>query len=73
MVQWLLTDFVKNPWVQKMTLIGMIADFALSQSIRHVLVLFSLPYLTSVALGYWLPIKKKKVKGRISEQYRVKK
>lgn len=70
MFQLLLTDFIRSRTVQCITLSGFIFDIATTNSISHVLILFGIPYLTSIGLGYLMNAKKVTVKARISEQYR---
>jgi hypothetical protein len=65
------TDFIKNRTVQWCTLIGLMVDLIVSHTIYHVLILFSLPYFTSVCLNYLMeksPVYKQK--PRVSEQFR---
>ena len=71
MSELLCTDFIKNRTVQLCTLIGLILDLILSQTITHTLILFTLPYLTSVGLNYLMQQSPAyKQKARISEQFR---
>lgn len=65
------TDFIKNRTIQICTFTGLIADFLVSHTMSHVLILFSLPYLTSVALNHFMKkAPKHKQKAKISEQFR---
>ncbi|CAM2928628.1 hypothetical protein [Legionella worsleiensis] len=70
MTQLLIPDFIKNRMVQYLLILSSFMDAIVSGTLKHILVLIGLPYLTSVALSCLLPPRKAAVKRRISEQYR---
>jgi hypothetical protein len=72
MLQLITTDFIKNRTLQGLFLIGILFDLTTAKSIKHMLILFGLPYLTSIGVNYFFDVKKMKLKGRISEQYRLR-
>ncbi|WP_045097678.1 hypothetical protein [Legionella fallonii] len=72
MRQLFFTDFIRNRTTQLGLAVSLLGDLSLSKSIKHALILFGLPYLTSIMLAYHFKPAKYKVKVRISEQYRNK-
>lgn len=72
MFQLLLTDFIRSRTIQIMFLLGVVFDFSTSNTIKHMLVLFGLPYSMSIGLFYLINKKRTPVTYRISEQYRPK-
>lgn len=70
MMQPFIPDFIKNRSLQFILIAGLIFDIVTAETIKHVIVLFGLPYLSSVALYYLMNRKKTTIKARISEQYR---
>lgn len=72
MYQFFFTNFIRNRTIQFSISVSMLFDFSLSQSIKHTLILFGLPYITSIIMAYRLKPTKSKLKARISEQYRNK-
>lgn len=70
MLQPFIPDFIKNRSLQFILIAGLIFDIVTAETIKHVIVLFGLPYLSSVALYYLMNRKKTTIKARISEQYR---
>ena len=72
MFQLLFTDFIRNRTIQFTIALGLLFDIILSSSIKHSLILFGLPYLTSIALCFRYEPRRKRIKARISAQYRNK-
>ncbi len=72
MHQLFFTTFIRNRVIQLSLALGIFFDFSLLQSIKHILVLFGLPYLTSIIMTYHFKPEKNKLKARVSEQYRGK-
>lgn len=72
MFQPLITDFIKNRNIQVIFILGILLDLLTSLSIKHVMILFGLPYGLSIILYSLAPPKKNLVKARISAQYRTK-
>ncbi len=72
MYQFFFTNFIRNRAIQLSLAVGLFFDFGLLQSIKHILVLFGLPYLTSIIMTHHFKPEKSKLKARISEQYRNK-
>ena len=64
------TDFIKNRTIQLAIVLGIIFDLLITKSIRHILVLFGLPYLISIALVYLMNKNKIAIKPQISAQYK---
>ncbi|HAT2048772.1 TPA: hypothetical protein JBK40_10530 [Legionella pneumophila] len=72
MLQPFITDFIKNRSLQFIFAMGLISDITAARTIKHIVVLFGFPYLSSVVLYCLMNRKKATVKARISEQYRPK-
>ncbi|HIC7357921.1 TPA: hypothetical protein ACW6D3_001243 [Legionella pneumophila] len=72
MLQPFITDFIKNRSLQFIFAMGLISDITAAGTIKHIVVLFGFPYLSSVGLYCLMKRKKTPVKARISEQYRPK-
>ncbi|HAT1822112.1 TPA: hypothetical protein JAZ42_11685 [Legionella pneumophila] len=72
MLQPFITDFIKNRSLQFIFAMGLISDITAAGTIKHIVVLFGFPYLSSVVLYCLMNRKKATVKARISEQYRPK-
>jgi hypothetical protein len=73
MLNLLLTDFIKNRTILLVAALGILLDGLLFQTINHTLILFALPYLTSIILEYLMkPSCSIKPLTRISEQYKPK-
>ncbi|HAT8179956.1 TPA: hypothetical protein JA361_10945 [Legionella pneumophila] len=72
MLQFFITDFIKNRSFQYIFVMGLISDITLAGTIKHIVFLFGFPYLSSVGLHCLMNRKKTTVKARISEQYRPK-
>ncbi|KTD46206.1 hypothetical protein [Legionella quateirensis] len=70
MIQLFIPDFIKNRIVQFSLALSIPLDIALSGTIKHLLILFGLPYLASIALYCLMNPRKAPIKPRISEQYR---
>jgi hypothetical protein len=70
MLRLLKTTFIKDSRIKLIIMFGLFADIITSKSIRHILILFGLPYLTSITLGYLVPVKRVRIKRRVSDQYR---
>lgn len=70
MYQLFITDFARNRTIQLYFISGIGLNIGLAQSIKHIVVLFGLPYLTSIAMNCRIRLTRKKVKARISAQYR---
>jgi hypothetical protein len=71
MHQLLITDFIKSRIVLLSLIFGLALDLLIANTINHILILFCLPYGTSVALNYLMNTPRlSKPKARISEQYR---
>lgn len=70
MFQLLIPDFIKNRIVQLILVLSIILDIAASGTIKHILILFGLPYLSSIVLFCLMNPRKTPIKPRISEQYR---
>ncbi|WP_298623949.1 hypothetical protein [uncultured Legionella sp.] len=70
MSQLFVPDFIKNRTLQLLLVLSTLFDLLLSGSLKHILVMLGLPYVTSVALYYLIGSKKRAIKPRISEQYR---
>ncbi|KTD39482.1 hypothetical protein Lmor_0133 [Legionella moravica] len=70
MVQLFIPDFIKNRMVQLILVIISLMDIAASGTLKHMLILFGLPYLASIALFCLINPRKSPIKPRVSEQYR---
>lgn len=70
MPQTLATDFIKNQTIQLLLIIGVLLELAFDRSIKHSIILFGIPYSTSVVLHALMQPKKLAAKPRISAQYR---
>jgi hypothetical protein len=67
-----ITDFIKNKIIQAVVLAGITLDLLLAQTIRHILIMFCLPYGVSIILNYLMKQPApRRPQARISEQYRV--
>jgi len=73
MRQLLLTDFIKNRVIRLGFFFGVMCDLYLSQSIKHMVVIFGLPYLISIGLEYLFSADKRKSQDRGNQYSRVKK
>ena len=73
MLQLLLTDFIKNRSIRLITLLLLIIELISFGTINQTLVLFGLPYCSSVVLNYLFHRQKIELKPYISAQYRSKK
>ena len=72
MFRHLFTDFSRNRTIQLSFAIIMFFEITINRSIKHSLILFGLPYLTSIALCCRYKPRKDRFKARISAQYRNK-
>jgi hypothetical protein len=72
MFQFLFTDFIRNRTIQLSIAISIFFDIIISRSTKQTLILFGLPYLTSIALCCRYEQRKNLSKARISAQYRSK-
>ncbi|HAT1595635.1 TPA: hypothetical protein JAN72_07110 [Legionella pneumophila] len=72
MLQPFITDFIKNRSLQFIFAMGLISDITVAGTIKHIVVLFGFPYLSSVVLYCLMNRKKAAVRARVSEQYRPK-
>jgi urea transporter len=70
MFQLFVPDFIKSKTFQFLMFLGVLFDIFLASSLKHVLFIFGLPYLTAVLLYYLMNRKKPLVKAMVSAQYK---
>lgn len=70
MRQLFITDFIKNRSIQCSFALSCLFDLLLTESISHTLILFGLPYTTSVFLNHFINSSNLRPKAYISAQYK---
>lgn len=70
MFQLFVPDFIKSRAIQLALVLSTLFDLLMSGTVKHIIILFGLPYVTSMALYCIINPKKIPIKPRISEQYR---
>jgi hypothetical protein len=73
MLDLLLTDFIKNRFIRHAALSSLSLELITLGSINHTIVLFGLPYCSSVGLNYLFNRHKIEQKAYISAQYKPRK
>lgn len=70
MFQLFVPDFIKSRAIQLALVLSTLFDLLMSGTVKHIIILFGLPYVTSMVLYCIISPKKIPIKPRISEQYR---